>query len=73
MRIVGALRGTEVQLPSLAAVRKIQIGVTNLSDHTIQSVSSAKDMQIWFDELRLEDVRNIAGTAVRGNPEHQGR
>ena len=54
-------------LPSLAQVKKIQIGVTNLSDRRIRASRRGKPIQVWFDELRLEDVRNISGRAMRAD------
>lgn len=60
LRIVGSTRG----LPSLTNVMILQLGVTNLSNHSIRS---AKAIQVWFDELRLDGVRNIRGRASRAS------
>jgi hypothetical protein len=65
MRIVGLQRGSQVSLPSLAAIKVLQIGVTNLTDHHIRSANESKMIQIWFDDLRLNGIRNISGTAIR--------
>jgi cell surface protein SprA len=65
LRVVAAQRGASVTLPSLSAIRVLQIGIVNLSDHTIRAPSANQPIQIWFDDLRLEGVRNIAGRAYR--------
>ena|GEM_PF-1436317 len=67
MRIVGAQRGVTVTLPSLSSIRILQIGITNLSDHVIRGQTTNQPVQVWFDELRLEGVRNISGRAMRAN------
>ncbi|MFH1009323.1 MAG: cell surface protein SprA, partial [Candidatus Latescibacterota bacterium] len=46
--------------PSLSNVKMVVLGVENRS-------GSAATGEVWFDELRLDDVRTDAGTAVRGD------
>ncbi len=65
LRVVAAQRGASVTLPSLSSIRVLQIGIVNLSDHTIRAPSTNQPIQVWFDDLRLEGVRNIAGRAYR--------
>jgi len=60
LRIVASPRG----LPSLTSVRILQLGVTNLSNRTIRS---PQPIQVWFDELRLDGVRNTQGRATRAS------
>ena len=67
MRIVAYERGTQRVMPSLGSIRKIQIGVQNLSDRFIRASDRTQPITVWFDEMRLEGVRNISGRAMRAN------
>jgi hypothetical protein len=73
MRIVGSLRGSSVSLPTLSDIKMLALGVTNQTSHSIYvrsdgaGLSSDKPVVVWFDDLFLDDVRNIPGRAYRGD------
>jgi cell surface protein SprA len=46
--------------PSLSNIKMLVLGVENRS-------GTKASGEVWFDELRLDDVRTDAGTAVRGD------
>ena len=45
--------------PSLSNIKMLVLGVENRGEHEATG-------EVWFDELRLDDVRTDPGTAVRG-------
>ena len=67
LRVIGKRQGDVLSLPSLTRIRLLQLGIVNLSDHPIGRPTDPVPMQVYFDDLRLEGVRNIQGRAIGGD------
>ncbi|MDP6125074.1 MAG: cell surface protein SprA, partial [Candidatus Latescibacteria bacterium] len=67
IKMRGRARGSgasqTVSYPALSNIRYMALGVRNNSDHTI---AEGEDWEVWFDDMRLTQVRTEPGSAYRG-------